>query len=137
MKLMCCRIYDSAICALICSTTKCLIYAFNLFLAAPGAPPTNFIATPSTSRSSIITWDPPPFDEQNGIIIHYIINVTVVGTGQTFQLISNTTILSINTLTPFTSYICIIAAVTSAGIGPFSTQFNLVTPQDGKYQNCR
>lgn len=89
------------------------------------------MAQPSSSRSATISWNPPPDDEINGIIIRYVINVTIVETGDTFQLNSTTTTLTVNALTPYTTYVCIIAAVTSAGIGPFSTQFTLITPEDG------
>ena len=71
-------------------------------------------------------------DDRNGIIVRYIINVTVVETGQMFQLVSTTTTLTINTLSPYRTYVCIIAAVTSVGIGPFSTQINFTSPEDGK-----
>ena len=98
----------------------------------PSGSPLNFGASTTTSRSATITWDPPRADLQNGIIIRYIINVTVVETGATFQLTSTTTSLTVNTLTPYRNFICIIAAVTSVGIGPFSTQFTLTTPQDGE-----
>ena len=57
--------------------------------------------------------------------------MTVVGTGATFQLTSTTTPLSVFNLNPYTTYICIIAAVTTVGTGPFSSQFTLSTPEDG------
>ena len=98
---------------------------------APSAPPNGFTGVPTSPRSASLTWSTPPMDEINGMIIRYIINVTVRETGQMFQLTSTTTTLTINTLSPYRTFICIIAAVTSAGIGPFSTQFTLVTPQDG------
>ena len=85
----------------------------------------------TNSTSATVSWNPPPADDINGIIIRYIINVTVVGSGVTFQLTSTTTSLSVYTLTPYTTFICIIAAVTSAGTGPFGPPFTLITPQDG------
>ena len=103
-----------------------------LIYAAPNAPPENFTAAPTSPRSANVTWNPPTVDQQNGVIIRYIINVTVVETGQMFQLTSTTTTLNINTLSPYRTYICTIAAMTSVGIGPFSTQFTFATPQDGK-----
>ena len=103
----------------------------QFFYVAPSASPTGFAVVSTTSRSATVTWNSLPADEQNGVIILYVINVTVVGTGQTFQLTSTTTILTVTNLTPYTTYICIIAAVTSAGTGPFSTQFTVSTPQDG------
>lgn len=106
----------------------CLTFHYS---AAPSAPPENFNAQPTSSRSATATWAPPPDDEINGVIVRYLINVTVVSTGRQFQLTSTTTTLTISTLTPYSTFICIIAAVTSVGIGPFSTQFTLITPQDG------
>lgn len=100
--------------------------------AGPSAPPENFYAVPSSPTSASITWDPPPADDINGVIIQYIINVTVVGSRQTFQLTSITTSLNITTLQPYTTYICIITAVTSVGIGPFSSRFTLITPEARK-----
>jgi hypothetical protein len=103
-----------------------------IFSLAPSAPPDNFTAIPSSPTSASITWDPPPTDDINGVIIRYIINVTVVGSGQTFLLNSTTTALTVTTLSPFSTYICIIAAVTSVGVGPFSSQVTLTTPQARK-----
>lgn len=99
---------------------------------APSAPPENFNAVPGSPTSASITWDQPPADDVNGVIIQYIINVTVVGSGQTFLLNSTTTTLNITILQPYTTYICVIAAVTSAGVGPFSSQVTLMTPQARK-----
>lgn len=99
---------------------------------APSAPPTSVIAQPDSSRSATLDWDPPPPDEINGIIIQYVINVTVVGSSSTFQLISNSSSIFVLDLKPYTTYICTIAAVTSVGIGPFSSPLPFSTPQDGK-----
>ena len=109
------------------------LFAHYLFLlhAVPSGSPLSFGGTAMTSRSATISWNPPRADLQNGVIISYVINVTVLETGLTFQLTSNTTSLTIGTLSPYRNYVCIIAAVTSVGIGPFSGQFTLTTPQDG------
>ena len=68
---------------------------------------------------------------QNGIIIGYLINVTAIGTGETFQVFSATTNLVIQSLRPFTMYICVIAAETSAGTGPFSVSLSVQTNESG------
>ena len=68
---------------------------------------------------------------QNGIITGYLINVTVVGTGETFQVSSTTTNLVIHSLRPFTTYVCVIAAETSAGTGPFSISLTVQTNEAG------
>ena len=103
------------------------------FSLAPSAPPESFNAVPGSPTSASISWDPPPADDVNGVIVQYIINVTVVGSGQTFLLYSTSTTLNITTLQPYTTYICIIAAVTSAGVGPYTSQLTLITPQACKH----
>lgn len=62
----------------------------------------------------------------------FTINVSAVETGEDFQLTSTTTSITVTSLRPYTTYRCIIAASTSVGIGPFSTVFTLVTPEDGE-----
>ena len=77
-------------------------------------------------------WDPPLPDAQNGVIIGYIINVTVLETGEMFQLLSDTDSLGLNFLRPFTTYICVIAAQTAVGVGPYSITYQVTTLEDGK-----
>lgn len=89
------------------------------------------MATASTSHSVTFSWDPPPPDEQNGIITEYFINITVANSGDIFQESTAEHSLSINTFQPFTTYLCVIAASTSAGTGPYSMVLTLTTPQDG------
>ena len=90
------------------------------------------MGTATTSRSALLTWDPPLPEEQNGIIINYIINVTEADSGVSFQLFSANTSLLVESLLPFTSYNLLIAASTSVGTGPFSRLLTLQTLQDGR-----
>jgi receptor-type tyrosine-protein phosphatase Q len=96
----------------------------------PSGYPQSFSAIATSSRSAVLTWDPPNAEERNGIVVEYIINVSAVETGENFQLTSTTTSITVASLRPYTTYRCIIAASTSVGIGPFSTVFTLVTPED-------
>ena len=98
----------------------------------PSGYPQSFSASATSSRSAILTWDPPNPEDRNGIVTEYTINVSAVETGEVFQLTSATTSLTVTLLRPFTTYRCLIAASTSVGIGPFSTVFTLVTPEDGQ-----
>ena len=91
------------------------------------------MGTATSSRSAVLTWDPPPAEEQNGDIISYVINVTEADSRTAFQLVSTNTSLTVSTLQPFTSYDYLIAASTSVGLGPFSTLFTLQTPEDGRH----
>ena len=109
----------------------CTHKQFFLILA-PTASPESFNAVSGSPTSATISWQPPAADEINGVIIQYIINVTIVGSGETFLLYSTTTTLNVTNLLPFTTYRCVIAAVTSAGIGPFGSELVLNTPQSCK-----
>ena len=102
------------------------------FIVAPETAPSNFEAVATSPYAATLTWNPLPISEQNGDITGYIINVTVVETGEKLQLMSVSTSLTVTTLRPFRTYICIITAQTAVGIGPFSGEFTLVTLQDGK-----
>ena len=97
-----------------------------------GEPPLDFVVTIISSTSGYLTWSPPNYEEQNGVIIMYVINVTVQETGEHFQLTSNTTSLEVTNLKPYRTYVCIIAAATSVGLGPFSIPVTVRTPEDGK-----
>ena len=72
-------------------------------------------------------WSPPSYEKQNGIIIGYVINVTMQETGELFQFISFATYLEVTSLKPFRTYICTIAAMTSVGLGTFSTSVTVNT----------
>ena len=100
--------------------------------SAPSGSPESFNGTATSPYSAYLVWDPPPLDQQNGIILGYVINVTIVETSKIVLLYSNTTFLVVNTLRPFRTYICVIAAQTTTGTGPFGIEFVLSTPEDGK-----
>ena len=100
--------------------------------AAPSRPPVNLTVEATTSDSITLNWIPPDIQSRNGIITGYLVNVTAVETGETFQASSTTTNLVVQSLEPFTTYNCTIAAETSAGIGPFSIPLTVQTNETGK-----
>ena len=115
---------------------SCLYLITNILLlqfltAAPSMPPEDLIVEATTSESISLSWSPPDVQSQNGIITGYLINVTAIETGETFQVSSATTNLVIQSLRPFTMYICVIAAETSAGTGPFSISLSVQTSESG------
>lgn len=101
--------------------------------SAPSAPPESPTAGEISSDAISLTWAPPPLENQNGVIIRYVINVTVVGTGETFLTFSSTNSLTLGSLRPFTTYVCVIAAETSAGVGPFSISISAQTDEACEY----
>ena len=73
--------------------------------------------------------------ERNGIISGYIITVTRRGTDSQLQIMSTTTNITLNRLVSFTSYLVAVAAATSAGLGPPSSQLTFTTDEDGNQLN--
>ena len=85
-----------------------------------------------SSRSISLTWDPPLFEEQNGVITGYIINVTGIETEESFELFSDLEILTADFARPFSSYMFKIAGQTTVGTGTFSDPITIMTPEDGR-----
>ena len=106
----------------------------NLFFntLVPSGYPENFTGVATSPQSVVIAWDPPLPESQNGVITSYVIDVIEVETGEMFQLFSTTSNLTIDSLSPYTTYVCVIAAMTSIGVGPSSGNVTLRTLEDGK-----
>ena len=114
-----------------------LSLSLSLFLSPPSPPvPSGPVINPTievtSSTSLILRWEPPELEDQNGVIIGYVVNVTAVETGMIFQLSSSDSSLMATGLRPFTTYICRIAARTAVGVGPYSIAVTAVTLQDGE-----
>lgn len=105
---------------------------FVSLVTVPSGFPQNFTATNILSRSATLIWNPPLPEDQNGNITNYIINASVVGSGEMFQLFSESTMLEVGVLTPYTMYSILIAASTRVGTGPLSPALTLQTPEDGQ-----
>ena len=95
----------------------------------PSAAPQSFTAHfNATSHDSIfLSWDPLPTEDQNGIILGYLINITDISREDTLQFSSDTHNLTIESLRPHTTYTCLVAAYTSVGMGPFSVEISVQT----------
>ena len=100
--------------------------------SVPSASPGNITVVEITSHSVSLMWIPPAREYQNGIIIGYIINVTVEQTGEMHQLYSNTTNITA-TLDPFITYTIVITAENSVGTGPYTEVLNIQSEETG---NC-
>ena len=88
-----------------------------------------------TSTSAEISWGPPPYEDQNGVIISYTISVSVQETGESFTYTTSDTTYSFTALKPYRMYNITIAASTSVGTGPLSAVFTVATPQDSELYN--
>lgn len=99
----------------------------------PSAPPLDVDVSVTGSTSSSVTWLPPPHDDQNGVIIYYsLVLVDLQFNTSNIVVNSTTTSYAFATLNEFNRYSCLVAAATSAGLGPYSKAVEFVTEQDGK-----
>ena len=80
----------------------------------------------------MLTWSPPPAEDQNGIIRNYIINITELETGIVFRHASLSTSILVYSLHPFYRYAVTLAAVT-VGQGPATVAFTVQTREDGMF----
>ena len=92
-------------------------------------------ATDVGRREATITWQPPIFDDQNGVIIYYQLIVSQ-SQFEIPNIVTNVNITShtLTNLEEHVDYTVVVAAATQIGIGPFSSAVNFTTQQDGKPQ---
>ena len=106
----------------------------SLTNVAPSSSPVQIQFNTVTSKSFSLLWDPPSFDDQNGIIKYYVIQLIEFETNITSVFTANATFFSLSSLHPAYTYFCKIAAYT-VSLGPFSTQINVTTKEDGRSNN--
>lgn len=100
-------------------------------LTDPTGAPVNLMAPYATTNSLSLSWMPPRFDLQNGIIRHYTVFIEDLTNNTSWQLRANTTRILVETLQPFFVYNCSVAAFT-IGMGPVSSVLTIQLPQAGQ-----
>ena len=83
------------------------------------------------STAITLSWDPPPSDQINGYIRHYTVIVTERETASEFQEQPTNTQVTLQSLHPYYTYTCRVAAVTTAP-GPYTGNLIIQLPEDGK-----
>ena len=102
----------------------------------PTAAPQHARGSAITSTSIFLSWSPPPLSDQNGLI-EYSIYVDEVDTDTRMQYTSATTTTTINSLHPYYTYRCSVAAYTIVGEGPQNQPpVNIQTPEDSMFQHA-
>ena len=96
------------------------------YITGPSAPPQNVTTMVINSTSIFVFWDPPPFDDQNGSITSYQVNITKQNTTVVSVMINDTSFIA-NNLQEFEEYFIEVAAMTSVGLGPFSDPVRDIT----------
>jgi len=83
------------------------------------------------STTLTLSWDRPPFDQINGLLRHYVIDCTEHETASEFRILSNDTQVTLQSLHPYYTYTCRVAAVTT-GSGPYTGNLTVKLPEDGE-----
>ena len=105
----------------------------QFIIIEPTAPPQNVSYGGRTNVSITLTWNPPPFNHQNGQIQSYSIIVTYPLSGLQKLLSTNSsyTNFTIGGLQPYSNYFFSIAAETIS-LGPYSDTVNISTVEGGE-----
>ena len=75
-------------------------------------------------------WQPPPLEEINGDIHRYTLLIVESETGRQFEVTTNETQITINSLHPYYHYMCRVRAETSQP-GPYSVAISVHLLQEG------
>ena len=102
-----------------------------VIIIAPTGPPQNVSVNVTSSRAAFLQWSPPNYDEQNGIIVYYEIDLYNFHTGNSRINVTQQTDYLLTGLQPFYTYNCSIRAFT-VGPGPFSIIITFQMLEDGK-----
>ena len=102
----------------------------STIFSVPSGTPQNFVVTADSSRSLQLTWESPTEISSNGPITGYTV-VIVSDSGFFMEYMTIDTQLIIRDLSPFTTYVCSVAANTTIGQGPYTMNVSITTPEDG------
>ena len=113
-----------------CAKSVVLFY----FIADPHAPPQNIQISVTSSRMAVVSWNSPPSEHQNGIIIYYLLLITQEQFNISDRVINTTsdaTSYTVAGLEEYNNYTCRVSAATRIGPGPYSAPIYFNTPEDG------
>ena len=82
-----------------------------------------------------MSWNVPLFEDRNGVIRHYIVNVTERQTGTKSGTITTQLGITFSSLHPYYTYVCTVYAVT-VGAGPGAEPVSVTTMEDSKWNYC-
>ena len=105
----------------------------------PSGYPRQIIAKILNPSSFTLYWDPPLLEQQNGDILHYIINITEEESGKVlyYNTSDSDDEYTFTHLHPHYHYHYQLTAVTEVGHGPFSPVEFVQLPEDCMYNNIK
>ena len=109
-----------------------IISSMYYYPTAPSSVPQSVLVEAVNSTSAQVSWQPPPFEDSNGIISGYHVRVLGLNSDDNNVLpLVNATTLVVVGLHPFYAYRFSVAAMTVA-IGPFSAAVTQKLPEGSK-----
>ena len=122
-----------------------LTFSYHFF-TLPDGPPMSVSEDKATTTTIIVKWQPPPVGQQNGVILGYRINYTIIHAARrrkrddhvpesdirSVVVGPDVFVREINNLKKFTTYRITVAAFNPKGIGPFSQEMIVSTDEDGR-----
>ena len=98
-------------------------------VSAPTGSPRNVTVTLLDSSRVECRWLPPSTEDVNGVVTGFVSRVTGQDSNELIEQQTNATNILVNNLHPFYSYVFTVAALTEAGLGPFSpvVDFQMLT----------
>ena len=107
---------------------------FIHLLTVPSGSPVNFTAEAVSLHNFNLTWAPPVPEDRNGVITGYNISISLLSSpfGDPLQFDTTAHTVRVESLSPHTDYVCVIAANTLIGTGPLSFELHVRTLQDSK-----
>lgn len=101
--------------------------------AVPSGAPQSFTAVSTGVTTISVAWQLPLPEDRNGIIIGYTVTLSSVSSAETRRLTTTDTNLTVTSLSPYTTYECIVAAFTSVGEGPPSSIILVQTEETSRF----
>ena len=99
-------------------TTMILLYFLLHDTTVPSGAPQSFTALSTGVTTISLAWQLPLLADRNGIITGYTVTLSSVSSTETRQITTTYTNLTVTSLSPYTTYECIVAAYTTVGEGP-------------------
>jgi hypothetical protein len=93
---------------------------------APSSPPTTLHVSGIMTVGFSLSWNNPPETDTNGVIRHFTVNITEEDTGVQYTLRATNNTVDVNSLHPYYTYLCSVAAVTVSS-GPYTPVISVLT----------
>lgn len=109
------------------------VFSTYTLCAVPRGPPLSVSVNVLNATCAIATWNAPSLTERNGLITHYVVNVSEIDTFHSLSQLSTQSYLELSSLHPSYTYQIRVAAATALGVGPYSVTNAFTMDESGKF----